>query len=235
MHRPDPEWLLTSGPVRQGGSHATWDPMSSSGPRHARSFLVDFLANERELRRKTFTAPCTSPNPDTLCEIHFPVSSPLTYTHNMRSMVTNSIRQGKKDSLPASHGASLHERQTNRWTKASAKPQKRKRHSPPDFNIALQSITWPLGTGARMLHSSLTFFERTSRPSGRWSLAPSANFFSTRSALWTIPCDTRKWGDFTTNWKKKTEKRTTLQQQAEHRMAPCWATARGPFPRQIIP
>ena len=39
------------------------------------SFLVDFLANERELTKKTFTTPLISPNPNILCEIHFPWSS----------------------------------------------------------------------------------------------------------------------------------------------------------------
>ena len=41
--------------------------------RHARFFLVDFLANERELTGKTFTTPLTSPNPNIKYKIHFPV------------------------------------------------------------------------------------------------------------------------------------------------------------------
>ena len=47
--------------------------------RRAASFLVDFLANERELTRKTFTTSLASPNPNILCEIHFPVKFPLKY------------------------------------------------------------------------------------------------------------------------------------------------------------
>ena len=41
------------------------------------SLMVDFLAKKRELTKKTFTTPLTSPNPNIYVKLHFPVEFPF--------------------------------------------------------------------------------------------------------------------------------------------------------------